>query len=113
MMNKRKKIGGGFIPDLEEYEREEIIESIVLRATIYNNGDGFKSDLEEYERENQIKPKTENTLDESEAYEILGLSITATLAQVKKRYRELAKKWHPDKKRKGFRLFNQLRRNKK
>ena len=84
MMNKRKKIGGGFIPDLEEYERE-----------------------------NQIKPKTENTLDESEAYEILGLSITATLAQVKRRYRELAKKWHPDKKRKGFRLFNQLRRNKK
>ena len=56
---------------------------------------------------------SENTLDESEAYEILGLSITATLAQVKKRYRELAKKWHPDKKRKGFRLFNQLRRNKK
>ena len=68
MMNKRKKIGGGFIPDLEEYERE-----------------------------NQIKPKTENELDESEAYEILNLDITATFAQVKRRYRELAKKWHPDK----------------
>ena len=40
---------------------------------------------------------SENTLDESEAYEILGLSITATLAQVKKRYRELALKHHPDK----------------
>ena len=25
MMNKRKKIGGGFIPDLEEYERENQI----------------------------------------------------------------------------------------
>ena len=24
-MNKRKKIGGGFIPDLEEYERENQI----------------------------------------------------------------------------------------
>ena len=40
---------------------------------------------------------SENTLDASEAYEILGLSITATLAQVKKRYRELALKHHPDK----------------
>ncbi len=26
MMSKRKKIGGGFIPDLEEYERENRIE---------------------------------------------------------------------------------------
>ena len=40
---------------------------------------------------------SENTLDASEAYEILGLSITTTLAQVKKRYRELALKHHPDK----------------
>ena len=40
---------------------------------------------------------SENTLDASEAYEILGLSITATFAQVKKRYRELALKHHPDK----------------
>ena len=40
---------------------------------------------------------SENTLDAAEAYEILGLSITATLAQVKKRYRELALKHHPDK----------------
>ena len=41
--------------------------------------------------------EAENELDESEAYEILNLDITATFAQVKKRYRELAKKWHPDK----------------
>ena len=40
---------------------------------------------------------SENELDESEAYEILNLDITATFAQVKRRYRELAKKWHPDK----------------
>ena len=40
---------------------------------------------------------SENTLDESEAYEILNLDITATFAQVKRRYRELVKKWHPDK----------------
>ena len=40
---------------------------------------------------------SENELDESEAYEILNLDITATFAQVKKRYRELVKKWHPDK----------------
>ena len=41
--------------------------------------------------------EAENELDESEAYEILNLDITATFAQVKRRYRELAKKWHPDK----------------
>ena len=41
--------------------------------------------------------EAENELDESEAYEILNLDITATFAQVKRRYRELVKKWHPDK----------------
>ena len=39
---------------------------------------------------------SENVLDKSEAYEILGLSVAATLDQVKKRFRELALKWHPD-----------------
>ena len=57
--------------------------------------------------------EAENELDESEAYEILNLDITATFAQVKKRYRELVKKWHPDKKRKDFWISKQLRRNKK
>ena len=33
----------------------------------------------------------------SEAYNILDLAITATIEQVRKRYRELALKWHPDK----------------
>ena len=41
--------------------------------------------------------EAENELDESEAYEILNLDITATFAQVNRRYRELVKKWHPDK----------------
>ena len=40
---------------------------------------------------------SENKLDKSEAYEILGLSITATVDEVKKKFRELALKWHPDK----------------
>ena len=40
---------------------------------------------------------SENTLDISEAYEILGLAVTATIQQVKEKYRELALKWHPDR----------------
>ena len=45
---------------------------------------------------------SENELAESEAYEILNLDITATFAQVKRRYRELVKKWHPDKNESAF-----------
>ena len=41
--------------------------------------------------------EAENELDETEAYKILDLAITATFEQVKKRYRELALKHHPDK----------------
>ena len=40
---------------------------------------------------------SENILDKSEAYEILGLGITSTVDEVKKKFRELALKWHPDK----------------
>ena len=40
---------------------------------------------------------SENELTVSEAYKILELGITATIEQVKKRFRELAKKWHPDR----------------
>ena len=40
---------------------------------------------------------SENELTISEAYKILELGITATIEQVKKRFRELALKWHPDR----------------
>ena len=40
-----------------------------------------------------------NTLDASEAYKILGLAVTATIQEVKKKYRELVLKWHPDRNR--------------
>ena len=46
--------------------------------------------------------EAENELAESEAYAILNLDITATFAQVKRRYRELVKKWHPDKNESAF-----------
>ena len=42
---------------------------------------------------------SENELTVSEAYNILELGITATIEQVKKRFRELALKWHPDRNR--------------
>ncbi len=37
------------------------------------------------------------TDDKTEAYKILGLDISATIEQVKEKYRELALRWHPDK----------------
>ena len=40
---------------------------------------------------------SENELTVSEAYKIFELGITATIEQVKKRFRELALKWHPDR----------------
>ena len=40
-----------------------------------------------------------NTLDTSDAYTILGLAVTATIKEVKKKYRELVLKWHPDRNR--------------
>ena len=40
-----------------------------------------------------------NTLDTSDAYKILGLAVTATIKEVKKKYRELVLKWHPDRNR--------------
>ena len=42
---------------------------------------------------------SENELTVSEAYKILELGITATIGQVKKRFRVLALKWHPDRNR--------------
>ena len=42
---------------------------------------------------------SENELTVSEAYNILELGITATIEQVKKRFRVLALKWHPDRNR--------------
>ena len=39
----------------------------------------------------------EGILTKSEAYKELGLPITATIEQVKKRFRNLVLKWHPDR----------------
>lgn len=35
--------------------------------------------------------------DKKDYYEVLGLTKTATLDDIKKGYRKLALKWHPDK----------------
>ena len=36
-------------------------------------------------------------LDKDDAYSILGILATATLEEIKKAYRKMAMKWHPDK----------------
>ena len=42
-------------------------------------------------------PFEENEINIKECYQRLGLAVTATWEQVKKRFRELALKFHPDK----------------
>ena len=46
MMNKRKKIGGGFIPDLEEYERENQIKPKKKRRGFWSLKKAFDSKIE-------------------------------------------------------------------
>ncbi|NWK05210.1 J domain-containing protein [Marine Group I thaumarchaeote] len=48
-------------------------------------------------KKTEFDPNSENIFDKTEAYKILGLDISATIEQVKKKYRELALRLHPDK----------------
>lgn len=41
--------------------------------------------------------KAKTILDEENPYSILGITKSATIDQIKKAYRSLAQKWHPDK----------------
>ena len=57
----------------------------------------FIEDWEFFKKHKKSRIEYEFDADKSEAYNILGLDITATIEQVKKRFRELALKWHPDR----------------
>jgi len=81
-------------------EDPECMKSFERFCEDYSPGllDYFKREWEFFKKHKKSSyGYSENTLDKSEAYEILGLSVAATLDQVKERFRELALKWHPDK----------------
>ncbi len=59
----------------------------------------FIEDWEFFKKHKKSRIEYESDADKSEAYNILGLDITATIEQVKKRFRVLALKWHPDRNR--------------
>ena len=80
-------------------EDPECMKSFEKFCEDYNPGllDYFKREWEFFKKYKKSSYEySENVLDKSEAYEILRLSVAATLDQVKKRFRELALKWHPD-----------------
>ena len=81
-------------------EDPECMKSFEKFCEDYSPGllDYFKREWEFFKKYKKSSYEySENTLDKSEAYEILGLSVAATLDQVKERFRELALRWHPDK----------------
>ena len=83
-------------------EDPECMKSFEKFCEDYSPGllDYFKREWEFFKKYKKSRFEySENTLDKSEAYKILGLAVTATIQQVKKKYRELALKWHPDRNR--------------
>ena len=81
-------------------EDPECMKSFEKFCEDYSPGllDYFKREWEFFKKYKKSSYEySENTLDKSEAYEILGLGITSTVDEVKKKFRELALKWHPDR----------------
>ena len=81
-------------------EDPECMKSFEKFCEDYSPGllDYFKREWEFFKKYKKSSYEySENTLDKSEAYEILGLGITSTIDEVKTKFRELALKWHPDK----------------
>ena len=81
-------------------EDPECMKSFEKFCEDYSPGllDYFKREWEFFKKYKKSSYEySENTLDKSEAYEILGLGITSTIDEVKTKFRELALKWHPDR----------------
>lgn len=84
---------------------------MVVKAKKAKKGflDGYKTynpEIEGYGDEAQWKKafnyrmgwdEAKSILNNDDAYSILGILITATLAEIKTAFRKMAMKWHPDK----------------
>jgi len=79
-------------------EFAEVVDTVFEKLT----GKPIASWLREFQQQPRELPMgeqaaaTQSTTSLANAYAILGLSRTATLSEVKKRYRDLARLFHPD-----------------
>jgi len=55
----------------------------------------FKEACDDADRKHKAKTKQDNA--RRCPYEVLGVARDATLEQIKRAFRELVKKWHPDR----------------
>ena len=61
------------------------------------NGYGDSSQWKQAFNQRMGFDEAKTILSNDDPYSILGLAFNATLAQIKKAFREMAMKWHPDK----------------
>jgi tetratricopeptide (TPR) repeat protein len=110
---KQKQIKDG-LAIVETYlEQEETLEGLTVRAEIQQLADDYEGAVRTMERAVEIAPDdasrqtAQKKLQEAQValkqskeknyYKILGLQRSADKKEIKKAYRDLALKWHPDK----------------
>ena len=79
-------------PEIVRIYKKFMNESKYYKYYYENQWEYFKT-----HKKTEFDLNSENIFDKTEAYKILGLDISATIEQVKEKYRELALRWHPDK----------------
>ncbi len=84
----------GNITNKERQRLQEFIKRLNLNID-FSYSYNYQSNYENFY--NSYDNNTKNYYNDSHYYEILGISENATNEEIKKRYRELCKKYHPDK----------------
>lgn len=107
-----KEFGKAIEEAKKHVDNEESIEGLHALAEAMTGAEKFDEALRTYQRAVEIAPEDQKNechqkvqqaqvalkqSKEKNYYKILGVSRTANLKEIKKSYRELALKWHPDK----------------